>query len=141
MHNQPILGFKKEPFCYLSNMHLVKVNFEGLTFNSVESAYQAAKTLDIDIRKQIRNLPSPYSAKRMCSSLVIRQDWHQIKLQVMEDLLRQKFNTPPLNIKLKVTGTCHIEEVNSWGDTYWGTCKGNGDNHLGKLIMKIREEL
>lgn len=32
-----------------------------------------------------------------------------------------------------------IIEVNNWGDTYWGVCNGIGDNHLGKILMKIRD--
>jgi predicted NAD-dependent protein-ADP-ribosyltransferase YbiA (DUF1768 family) len=32
-------------------------------------------------------------------------------------------------------------EGNWWGDTYWGVCNGVGENHLGKLLMKIRDYL
>ena len=32
-----------------------------------------------------------------------------------------------------------IVEENTWGDTFWGVCKGVGENHLGKLLMEIRD--
>lgn len=144
MNTTPILGFKKPPFQYLSNMHRqqgVWVDYDEWSYPTVEHAYQASKTLDKKLRKLIYLQPSPFIAKNIAKGFIVRQDFHQIKLGIMEDLLRQKFNTPPLNMMLKATGTCHIEEVNWWNDTYWGTCKGVGENHLGKLIMKIREEL
>ena len=32
-------------------------------------------------------------------------------------------------------------EGNTWGDTFWGQVDGKGENKLGKLLMKIRDEL
>ena len=43
--------------------------------------------------------------------------------------------------KLIDTGDIELVEVNSWGDTFYGVCNGVGENHLGKLLMKIRKEL
>ena len=34
-----------------------------------------------------------------------------------------------------------LVEDNAWGDTFWGRCNGIGKNHLGKILMVIREEL
>lgn len=34
-----------------------------------------------------------------------------------------------------------IVEENTWGDTYWGVCNGVGKNHLGKILMKVRDEV
>ena len=38
------------------------------------------------------------------------------------------------------TGDGQIEEGNNWGDRFWGTVDGEGLNHLGKIIMRIRKE-
>ena len=133
-----ILGFKAPEYQFLSNFARVWVDLDEWSYFSVEHAYQAAKTLDKKQRKIIFNTVSPGEAKRLGSALVLRQDWHAVKLKVMEDLLRQKVNTEPFKYKLKLTGEAYIEETNWWGDTYWGVCKGVGDNHLGRLIMKIR---
>jgi predicted NAD-dependent protein-ADP-ribosyltransferase YbiA (DUF1768 family) len=42
---------------------------------------------------------------------------------------------------LLLTGDCELVEGNTWGDKFWGVCDGEGENHLGKLLMKIRAEL
>ncbi len=46
-----------------------------------------------------------------------------------------------LREKLLATGDRKLVEGNTWGDTFWGVCRGNGKNHLGKILMKIRAEL
>lgn len=46
-----------------------------------------------------------------------------------------------LKIKLLQTGLEPIVESNTWGDTYWGKCKGVGQNKLGQTLMRIRNEL
>lgn len=71
----------------------------------------------------------------------MRSDWEDIKLQIMEDLLVQKFAYPELKEKLLQTGDQLLVEGNYWGDTFWGVDnKKGGLNHLGKLLMKIREQ-
>jgi predicted NAD-dependent protein-ADP-ribosyltransferase YbiA (DUF1768 family) len=45
---------------------------------------------------------------------------------------------------LVATGDEEIVEGNSWGDHFWGVSpvgSRNGENHLGRLWMRIREEL
>ena len=44
------------------------------------------------------------------------------------------------------TGDAELIEGNTWHDNYWGVCScskcnGRGKNRLGKLLMKVREEL
>ena len=56
----------------------------------------------------------------------------------MEFVLRQKFAHPDLLAMLLATGDMELVEDNDWDDTYWGVCNGLGQNHLGKLLMKIR---
>jgi predicted NAD-dependent protein-ADP-ribosyltransferase YbiA (DUF1768 family) len=31
--------------------------------------------------------------------------------------------------------------LNYWNDKFWGICKGVGENHLGKILMQIRDEI
>lgn len=136
-----ILEFQGE-YRWLSNFWPCSVLLDGMKFNSVEAAYVAAKTTDIAVRKQVQELTKPGDCKRFGRSIKLRTDWESIKLQIMEDLLRQKFaKGSPLAKKLVATGTSRIEEGNKWGDTFWGVCRGKGNNHLGKLLMKIRTEL
>ena len=39
------------------------------------------------------------------------------------------------------TGDQPLIEGNTWGDRFWGVCGGTGMNHLGRLLMEVREEL
>lgn len=136
-----ILEFQGE-YRWLSNFWPCSVSLEGMQFNSVEAAYVAAKTTDVAVRKQVQELEKPGDCKRFGRGIKLRHDWENVKLQVMEELLRQKFTKGSvLASKLVATGTVKIEEGNKWGDTFWGVCKGKGNNHLGKLLMKIRAEL
>jgi predicted NAD-dependent protein-ADP-ribosyltransferase YbiA (DUF1768 family) len=56
-------------------------------------------------------------------------------------LLRLKFNQLFFKRMLMQTGERQLIEGNTWGDTYWGVCDGEGENNLGKLIMQVRKEL
>lgn len=113
----------------------------GLEFPTVEHAYQAAKSNDPADWKHFAQLPRPGDAKRAGRYLTIRSDWDQIKLRVMTELVEQKFRIDELKQKLLETGDQLLEETNHWNDTFWGVCNGVGHNHLGKILMNIREEL
>lgn len=140
--NRPqIKRFVKE-FRFLSNFYMpASIFIEGQKFRSSEHAYQAMKTLDMDLRKQIADLETPGQAKRFGSKLIIRPDWEQIKLQVMKSILELKFENPFLCELLLATGDAELVEENVWGDTFWGVCKGEGQNHLGKLLEEVRDAL
>jgi hypothetical protein len=136
-----ILGFNKE-YRFLSNFYPAKVEYDGLEYASTEHAYQAAKTEDPAHRRRIREAQKPGEAKRLGKQGKMRTDWEQIKIGVMKDLVRQKFSKDKkLKEKLLDTGDAYIEETNTWNDTFWGVCRGKGQNWLGKIIMEVRDEL
>ena len=115
--------------------------YKGMTFYTVENFFQAMKTLDIEERKLIA-AATPSKAKRLGRKVKLREDWEEKKLQVMEYALRIKF-APGTSwyTKLMATGNEEIVELNNWNDVYWGsTLDGRGENHLGKLLIKLREE-
>jgi len=125
---------------FLSNFWPVEIEFEGIQFSSVEAAYQAAKTLDVIKRMVIAVLP-PNKAKRAGKKLELRPDWEAIKIPVMEILIRKKFQNPELKAKLLATDDKPLIERNHWGDTFWGICNEEGENHLGRILMQVRDEL
>lgn len=125
---------------FLSNFHPSKVTYDDVEYSTVEAAYQAAKTLNLSMRKKIRLADTPKKAKDLGRKVELRADWENIKLQVMETLLRQKFSQPDFKRALLNTKTSELIEGNWWGDVWWGVCNGRGENHLGKLLMKIRKE-
>ena len=126
---------------WLSNFHPCLIVYDGITYPSSENAYQAAKFRDKNFRAKFVGI-LPAEAKKLGRSPGIVPYWDNIKLTVMEYILRQKF-TPGTELAQKLinTGNEELVEGNWWNDTYWGVCRGVGQNHLGKLLMKIREEL
>lgn len=126
---------------WLSNFCVCSVVLDGETYITTEHAYQAAKTLDITERNEIRQCKTPGMAKKLGKYLTVRDDWDDIKISVMTDLLEQKFSKPEFYQLLISTGDNEIVEGNSWNDYFWGVCDGIGSNHLGKIIMDIREKL
>lgn len=135
-----IKGFNGR-YRFLSNFAPAKVIWDELEYPSVEHAYQAAKTLDLSVRRKIRNAEKPGDAKRAGKNVPLRADWEQVKLSIMEKLVRKKFQISDLKRALLNTGDSLLEETNKWGDTFWGVCNNRGENHLGKILMKIRDEL
>jgi len=133
-------GFQGE-HRFLSNFWPAPVVYDGQKYPSVEFAYQAAKTLDRHERLFILACDKPGQAKKIGKSLTLRPGWDDMKLAVMEKLVRQKF-TRHENLKamLVATGDAELVETNAWGDVFWGVCDGKGENHLGKILMKVREE-
>lgn len=133
-------GFQ-DRYRFLSNFWAVKIKFEGHVYPSVEHAYQAAKTLDEEKRKEIREARTPGEAKRLGRTVELRPEWEDIRVSLMKKFLWDKFCDPILAGKLLDTGDALLVEGNTWGDTFWGVCKGKGENQLGKLLMNVREEL
>jgi ribA/ribD-fused uncharacterized protein len=128
---------------FLSNFEPAHVIYEGARYDTAEHAYQAAKTTDENLRKQFyAGKISPSYAKRLGQKLPLRPDWEQIKLSVMHEIVRFKFtHNPIMRQNLLATGNAELIEGNWWGDTFWGVCKGVGENHLGKILMDVRTEL
>lgn len=126
---------------FLSNFYPCNVVYDGLKFETTEHAFQAAKTLNIEERLQVMACDTPGKAKRMGRKVTLRPDWDQVKVQVMTDIVRQKFTDLLLARKLLETGDTNLIEGNTWNDRFWGVCNGKGENNLGKILMKVREEL
>lgn len=118
------------------------MSYQGMRFTTVENFYQAMKTMDVGERRKIANM-NPYEAKKYARKIALRDDWDEIKLQVMEFALVHKF--APDTIWHDKLMQCEepIVERNNWHDNFWGSCVcdrcGNqGQNHLGKLLTKIK---
>lgn len=120
----------------------------GIRYNTVEAYFQAAKSLDFEIREWISKMP-PNEAKYAGRMVAIRSDWEDVKLDVMRRALHQKFFSDTfdslfdLQILRSIAG--EIIEWNDWHDVTWGRCicpKHNfeGRNLLGSLLMEIRDE-
>jgi ribA/ribD-fused uncharacterized protein len=137
-----IKGFFAE-YRWLSNFYNANIWFEGVFYTSAEAAYQAAKVWPIE-RTYISQLSAAASKKawKTCKRLDIdAAHWNARKYDVMSVIVFDKFyRNHELRQKLLETGNKELVESNNWNCTYWGVdvVKG-GQNHLGRILMKIRE--
>jgi ribA/ribD-fused uncharacterized protein len=123
---------------WLSNFWIVKIVFGERIYPSVENAYQAAKYPEY-MRDRFIDC-TPAAAKRLgAQSKLPRDVWNARKVPIMHGLLLKKFRLGgELALWLENTGDAEIIEGNTWNDTFWGVCKGVGENQLGKLLMEVR---
>lgn len=128
-------------YAFLSNFYPCLIEYEGELYPSVEHAFQAAKSTDSHVRHLISLCLSAADAKRCGREVTLRSDWNDVRIDVMRNLLRLKFQTDINRQKLMSTGDAYLEEGNRHGDTFWGTVDGVGENNLGKLLMEIRKEI
>jgi ribA/ribD-fused uncharacterized protein len=135
-----IKSFKGKNY-FLSNFYPCDIEYEGRNYASVECAYQAAKTLNDDIRYYFTIMDNSMEARRWGNQIQLRDDWDTARYNIMYELLKLKFTDASLKAKLLATEDAFLEEGNMHGDKYWGTVKGEGQNNLGKLLMQIREEI
>lgn len=137
----PIDSFSGDYF-FLSNFYPVEIEYEGLTYQSSEHAYQAAKSLDPEVRKLFTD-PKMLAgqAKKLGRKIEARPDWNIVRADVMQDIISIKFDNDELREKLLATAFRELIEGNWWGDRYWGVCDGEGLNMLGRLLMKERDRL
>ncbi|MEN9604955.1 MAG: Xylella phage Salvo [Candidatus Parcubacteria bacterium] len=140
-----IRGFFGE-YCFLSNFWPAIVDLDGITYRSVELAYQAAKWKPGDRAyfQTCTELESIDYNRTHVPNRCSEEEWVLIKVNIMRDLLKQKFDAhknPENYMAIKNTGSKHIEETNWWGDVFWGKTKeGEGENVLGRLLMEIRDQ-
>jgi len=150
---EKITTFTTDEYRFLSNFYphkkngekyplQVKVIYNNIEFDCVENAYQAAKFIDKSMQIKFSQITPFEAVKFWEDNHSYREDWHEIKLEIMKNLVTQKFtHNPELSRMLVSTGDAILEEGNDWGDIYWGICDGIGENNLGKILMNIREKL
>jgi ribA/ribD-fused uncharacterized protein len=169
MHNQPlpiptdnrILFFARdrELYGFLSNYYEAPISLGGEVWRSAEFYYQAQKSHDPEYREAIQHAKNADHAKGIGSDPrrsrksrkrswfsgrldKLRSDWHQVKLEVMDTAVRAKFSqNQQLQALLLATGETELVE-DSAHDPYWGIGRdGRGENWLGRLLMKVRQEI
>ncbi len=140
------IGFYTREFYCLDNFSAFSFVYDNIRFATVEHAYQAYKfiTTAPDIAKQIIASNSPHDAKMIADAHKDKVDanWDNIKVDLMEKLLRAKMEqNPSIKDKLLESANYTLCE-DSEKDSFWGIGKNHtGKNMLGKLWMKLRDEL
>lgn len=140
----PILVFQG-PHRFLSNFYPASIAFCDIEWPSVETAYQAMKSLDPAVWVTFSGMTSVQAKKAGRRIVPMRPDWEDVKVGIMCELVWIKFSTiPSLQEQLLATNMAKIEEGNSHRDRIWGVCppgSGLGQNLLGKILMTIRRRI
>jgi ribA/ribD-fused uncharacterized protein len=116
-------------------------------FQTSEHAFQYLKFVDTnkEVAESIKKSFSPNNARSIAHENKTSRlaNWSDIKYEKIEEVLKLKVEQNPivkeclLNTKDYLIAECCIDE-----DTDWGIDNNNqGENHLGKIWMKIRDEL
>jgi ribA/ribD-fused uncharacterized protein len=140
---KPVLFYDREFYC-LSNFSAFALEWKGFLYMTSEHAYHTEKFTDENIIKKIQESRSAYEAfniSREYEDKVILE-WMNVRLSVMEKVIREKINQHEyVRTKLLETGDRVIIE-DSPRDSFWGWGPNkDGENQLGKIWMKLREEL
>lgn len=120
----------------------------SMMVRSTEHLYQAMRhTANPDHQIKVLSEPSPMIAKRSAYALASRDDWNQIKVQLMRWMLRLKIAQHPVQMLalLDQTENRPIVEL-SKKDPFWGAILHSdgtlaGVNALGRLWMGERERV
>lgn len=126
-----------------SNFSPHQILYKDVLYSTLEHAFQAQKFLNEDARDKVKNAKSPLEALQLGRSLPgKRNDWSSIKLDCMYQLLKAKVEQhEEVKSKLFASGNEEVVEQNP-NDDFWGSGPdGNGQNQMGKILMKIRDEL
>ncbi len=142
---------------FLSNFYPCKIEHKGITYPSVEHYYVAMKVTEMqlldgryytaaDFREMIAKIPSPADIKKIGQRIKVRKDWDEKKLDFMNWAVKEKFKDETLAEMMMLTDGYDLAEGNYWHDNFWGSCicqkcRNSGQNNLGKILMKVREEI
>jgi len=135
--------FYENEFYVFSNFSSFVIEWKGKLYMTSEQAYHSEKFEDENLKEQIRNARSAHEALKITEANKdkYRNDWDEIKLKVMKEILRTKVEQHPY-VKKKLIESEDKELIeDSWRDSYWGWGSNkDGKNHLGKLWMEVRDE-
>ena len=127
-----------------ANFSRYGVELDGKWWPTTEHYFQAQKFYAEEYQEKIRHAPDPKTAAILGRNrqIPIREDWEQIKDQVMQKAILKKFQTH-IELRQLLLSTYNQEIVeNSPTDYYWGCgADGSGKNRLGKILQDIRDIL
>ena len=131
-----VIGFYPREFYPFDNFSSFKVEWNGYLFSSVEEAYQAASFMgsDEELVEKIKKSHSADEAQRIAYANrdKRREDWDDVKISIMEELLRLKIKQNPYVKKKLLQTEDYMIVEDSPKDDFWGWGPNrNGQNNLG----------
>ncbi|UZR97940.1 NADAR family protein [Chondrinema litorale] len=127
-----------------SNFALYPIKLKGKCWPTSEHYFQAQKFAGTEHENKIRKSASPMKAAELGRKrkVKIRRDWDKVKDNVMYDAVKAKFiqHKDLKNLLLETEEIQLVEHTEN--DNYWGDGgDGKGKNMLGKILMRLRDEL
>lgn len=138
----------------LSNFHKTPSSYKGKTFESLEHSWVYAKCIENnlpEIAEKVHTIGHAGKAKKLSKEIEnqINDDWDSFGMEIMEQLLLEKFDTSvTFRNALLETGQNII--AHSVPDIFWGTglspelskcvdpAHWPGENKFGEILTKIR---
>ncbi|QEW17958.1 Swarming motility protein YbiA [Marinibacterium anthonyi] len=134
-------------WCGLSNLHPVAITFEGVPYATPEHAFQARRARSPEVSAWLAAAPTPELCAVAGDALApedVAKDWDATQLPLMAGILAAKFSQDPFRDLLLSTGEAYLVEwapEDSPVNRFWGEYQGQGDNHLGRMLMDLRARL
>ncbi|MDJ0694649.1 NADAR domain-containing protein [Mastigocoleus sp. MO_188.B34] len=136
-----------QPYGCFSNFSKHGIFIQGAYWSTVEHYYQAQKFVDTEYEAVIpiiHKVSTPEEAASLgrCSTRKPHPEWDIRKIEVMRKAVLTKFIThADIRDILLGTGDRLLVE-DSARDYFWGCgADRSGQNHLGKILMSVREEI
>lgn len=127
-------------YYFLSNFYPCSIEIDGVRYESAEAAFQGQKSRQH--AHMFAGHITTLEAKRLGRRIPINiREWNARRLDAMRRVVRAKFEQNPGLQEMLLAVTEPIVEDNTWGDTYWGRCRGTGSNHLGQILEETRDAL
>ncbi len=127
-----------------SNFSRHPVWLKGKSWPTSEHYFQAQKFAGTTHEEDIRKAKTPGLAAQMGRDRKrpLRRDWEAVKDGIMHEVVLAKFSQhADLKEVLLATGDAKLVE-HTFNDSYWGDGgDGSGQNMLGQILMRVREEL
>ena len=135
-----------------SNLYPCQIPFEGEMFKSVEHAFQAKMVVENGFPEHYETIKNAetawdamFSAKELVPEQIRTEMWEKVtKYKIMWQLEKLKYkHCPEYRGRLMSTGNRRLVERTThkdWGGMYNKFVKRNGENHLGRMHMQIRDE-
>ena len=147
MGQGPIRFYNKdEPYYEFTNFYPAPIDLDGKTWPTTEHYFQAQKFIGTSFPEVIRNFERPRQAFDLSRNPTVsrwrRKDWEDIKINIMRKALLAKFTQHKRLRQLLLSTRDNMLIEHTPYDKFWGDGgDGSGENHLGMILMEIRQLL
>ena len=127
---------------YLSASSAHMIEYKGVIYPTVEHAYHCQRYTDpkiIEIMKSARSPQKAWEASQQYKSKQV-PDWDSKKILIMEDLCKTKL-TQHEDVKNALLASGDDLILKDYPDSFWGIGLDGGRNEMGKIWMRLRDEL